>query len=112
MIFVAGGALLRTLGIPELYLPLLYIDVVAAGLQVVLLGLMNVFFYLDRRKAVLGITILFVVLNGAFTWATLGLGAPWFGYGFAGAVFVTVFVAFAVLDRRLERLEYDTFMLQ
>lgn len=112
VIFVAGGALLRTLGIPELYLPLLYIDVVAAGLQVVLLGLMNVFFYLDRRKAVLGITILFVVLNGAFTWATLALGAPWFGYGFAGAVFVTVFVAFAVLDRRLERLEYDTFMLQ
>ncbi|MBS0336159.1 MAG: exopolysaccharide Pel transporter PelG [Proteobacteria bacterium] len=111
-VFVAGGPLLRALGIPELYLPLLYIDVVAAGLQVVLLGLMNVFFYLDKRRVVLGITALFVALNGLFTWATIGLGAPWFGYGFAGAVFVTVFVAFQVLDRRLETLEYETFMLQ
>ena len=112
VIFVAGQALLRALGIPELYLPLLYIDVVAAGLQVVLLGLMNVFFYLDKRNVVLGLTALFATLNGLFTWATLDLGAAWFGYGFAGAVFVTVFVAFQILDRRLETLEYETFMLQ
>lgn len=112
IVFVAGGAMLRALGIPELYLPLLYIDVVAAGLQVVLLGLMNVFFYLDKRKVVLGITALFAVLNGIFTWVTLDLGAAWFGYGFAAAVFVTVFVAFQILDRRLETLEYETFMLQ
>jgi len=111
-IFVAGPAMLRALGIPELYLPLLYIDVVAAGLQVVLLGLMNVFFYLDKRRVVLGLTLLFAMLNGLFTWATLNLGAAWYGYGFAAAVFVTVFIAFQVLDRRLERLEYETFMLQ
>ena len=112
VIFVAGPSLLRLLGIPALYLPLLYIDVVAAGLQVVLLGLMNVFFYLDKRNVVLGITALFVVLNGIFTWATLELGAAWFGYGFAAAVFATVFAAFLVLDRKLDTLEYDTFMLQ
>lgn len=112
VVFVAGGAILRALGIPELYLPLLYIDVVGAGLQVVLLGLMNVFFYLDKRHVVLLLTAMFMLLNGLFTWATLHLGAPWFGYGFAGAVFVTVFVGFQILDRRLETLEYDTFMLQ
>lgn len=111
-IFVAGPALLRLLGIPQLYLPLLYIDVVGAGLQVVLLGLMNVFFYLDKRRIVLGLTALFALLNGLFTWATLQLGVAWYGYGFAGAVFVTVFIAFEVLDRRLETLEYETFMLQ
>ena len=111
-IFVAGPAMLRVLGIPQLYLPLLYIDVVAAGLQVVLLGLMNVFFYLDKRRVVLGLTAIFALLNGLFTWATLELGAAWFGYGFAAAVFVTVFIAFQILDRRLERLEYETFMLQ
>lgn len=112
VIFVAGPAMLRVLGIPELYLPLLYVDVVAAGLQVVLLGLMNVFFYLDKRRVVLGLTAIFAALNGLFTWATLDLGAAWFGYGFAAAVFVTMFIAFQVLDRRLERLEYETFMLQ
>ena len=111
-VFVAGPALLKALGIPQLYLPLLYIDVVAAGLQVVLLGLMNVFFYLDKRHIVLCLVALFAVLNGLFTWATLHLGAAWFGYGFALAVFITVFIAFQVLDRKLETLEYETFMLQ
>ncbi len=112
VIFVAGPALLRSLGIPELYLPLLYIDVVAAGLQVVLLGLMNVFFYLDKRMVVFWLTLIFATLNGALTWASLSLGAAWFGYGFAASVFITVFIAFQVLDRRLETLEYETFMLQ
>jgi uncharacterized membrane protein len=112
MIFVAGPALLRALGIPELYLPLLYIDVVGAGMQVVLLGLMNVFFYLDKRNVVLFLTALFATLNGIFTWMTLDMGAAWFGYGFAAAVFVTVFAAFEILDRRLDTLEYETFMLQ
>lgn len=111
-VFVAGPALLRWMGIPQLYLPLLYIDVVAAGLQVVLLGLMNVFFYLDKRAIVLGLVAMFALLNGLLTWATLHLGAAWFGYGFALAVFITVFVAFQVLDRKLETLEYETFMLQ
>ncbi len=109
---VAGPALLRALGIPELYLPLLYVDVAGAGLQVVLLGLLNVFFYLDKRRDVVMLSLMLVVLNGGLTWATLQLGALWFGYGFALAMFLTVIAAFQRLDRTLENLEYETFMLQ
>jgi uncharacterized membrane protein len=109
---VAGPALLRALGIPELYLPLLYVDVAGAGLQVVLLGLLNVFFYLDKRRDVVMLSLMLVILNGGLTWATLQLGALWFGYGFALAMFLTVIAAFQRLDRTLENLEYETFMLQ
>ncbi|MGH8764845.1 MAG: exopolysaccharide Pel transporter PelG [Burkholderiales bacterium] len=112
VVFIAGPKLLEWAGIPQLYLPLLYIDVVAAGLQVVLLGLLNVYFYLDKRRTVLGVTLLFLVLNGLFTWATLHLGVTWFGYGFAIAVLVTVIAGFYMLDKKLESLEYETFMLQ
>ncbi|MFX8565801.1 exopolysaccharide Pel transporter PelG, partial [Acinetobacter baumannii] len=74
MLFVVGDNLLRWLGISELYLPLLYIDVIGASLQVVFLGVVNVFFYLDKRRIVLFLTGLFVVLNTIFTAITLYLG--------------------------------------
>lgn len=112
LVFVAGPALLAWAGIPRLYLPLLYVDVIAAGLQVVLLGLLNVFFYLDKRGTVLGLTLAFLVMNGAFTWLSLQLGAPYYGYGFAGAMLAAVVIGFIALDRKLESLEYETFMLQ
>jgi uncharacterized membrane protein len=111
-VFVAGPALLNLLGISQLYLSLLYVDVVAAGLQVVLLGLLNVFFYLDKRAEVLLLTTLFLILNVAFTAMTLLLGAPFFGYGFAIALLATVLTAMLVLENNLGRLEYETFMLQ
>ncbi len=34
------------------------------------------------------------------------------GYGFAGAVVLTSTVGLAILLRKLEQLEYETFMLQ
>ena len=112
LVFVAGPSLLDWAGIPRLYLPLLYVDVIAAGLQVVLLGLLNVFFYLDKRGTVLGLTLAFLALNAGLTWLSLQLGAPFYGYGFAGAMLLAVLMGFAALDRKLERLEYETFMLQ
>lgn len=112
VVFVAGPTLLEWAGIPGLYLPLLYVDVVAAGLQVVLLGLLNVFFYLDKRRIVLGLTLAFLAMNGLFTWLSLQLGAPYFGYGFALAVLFSVVLGFIALDRKLDSLEYETFMLQ
>lgn len=111
-VFVAGPAILDWLGISQLYLSLLYIDVVAAGLQVVLLGVLNIFFYLDRRATVLFLTTLFLILNLGFTAITLQLGAPYYGYGFAVALLVTVLVAMLMLETKLARLEYETFMLQ
>lgn len=110
--FVAGPTVLDWLGISRLYLPLLYVDVVAAGLQVVLLGILNIFFYLDKRITVTFLTALFLILNVGLSALTLKLGAPFFGYGFALALLATVLVALVMLEDKLKRLEYETFMLQ
>jgi polysaccharide biosynthesis protein PelG len=111
-LFVIGAALLNWLQISTLYLPLLYVDVIAASLQVVFMGVINVFFYLDKRRAVLVLVALFVLLNVVFTAITLNLDPGWYGYGFAAALLVVVLLSLVWLDRRLESLEFETFMLQ
>jgi uncharacterized membrane protein len=110
--FVAGPTLLEALGISELYLPLLHVQVIGAGLQVVLLSVLNVFFYLDQRRIILFLCAEFLLLNVLLTGLTLRAGAAFYGYGFALSVLVTLVTALVILDRKLSRLEYETFMLQ
>lgn len=110
--FVAGPALLQSLGIPQRYLPLLYVDLVAAGLQVVLLGLLNVLFYLDRRREVALVSAVLLVGNIVLTFVSLQLGPAFYGYGFAFGLLAAVILGMALLDRKLDVLEYETFMLQ
>jgi polysaccharide biosynthesis protein PelG len=112
IVFIAGPALLRWAGISELHLPLLYVQVVGASLQVVFLGLLNVFFYLDKRAIVLILTAAFVVLNVALTALSFYLGPAFYGYGYAISLLIIVLVAMQWLELRLSRLEYETFMLQ
>jgi uncharacterized membrane protein len=110
--FALGGSLLAALGISSLYLPLLYVDVVGAALQVVLLGILNILFYLDQRRSVVVLTATLPLANIVFTAISLRLGAQWFGYGFALAMLTTVLMGIWMLNRKLEVLEYETFMLQ
>lgn len=112
IVFIAGPSLLRWAGISELHLPLLYVLVVGASLQVVFLGLLNVFFYLDKRTIVALLTLLFVVLNIALTALSFYLGPAFYGYGYAVSLLICVLVAMQWLEHRLSRLEFETFMLQ
>jgi uncharacterized membrane protein len=112
LLIVVGQSVLTWLGISTLYLPLLYIDVIAAGLQVVLLGILNVFFYLDKRRIVLWLCATFVFLNLVLTLVSVHLGPAFFGYGFAVALLVVVVAGLVLLQRKLAVLEYETFMLQ
>ncbi|MEN3110787.1 exopolysaccharide Pel transporter PelG [Uliginosibacterium paludis] len=109
---VAGPAALRALGISELYLSLFYIQTVGASLQVGLLALLNVFFYLDQRRIVLMLTLCFALANFLLTLVTLRLGAGWYGYGYCAATLLTLVLGLYLLDHKLDHLEYETFMLQ
>jgi uncharacterized membrane protein len=111
-VVAAGPVLLRALGISELYLPLLQVHVISAGLQVVLLGILNVFFYLDQRAAVLAVSTLLAASNLLLTLVTMRLGPPWYGYGYACALLLAVMGGAWLLARKLDSLEYETFMLQ
>ncbi len=109
---VFAPSIFDKLQISQLYLPLFYVDAVAASLQVALLAMMNVFFYLDKRFIVLVLVGMLSVLNIGFTIATLYMGAAFYGYGFALALLITLVTSLVMLERKLSRLEYETFMLQ
>ncbi|MEK6346953.1 MAG: exopolysaccharide Pel transporter PelG [Burkholderia sp.] len=111
LILAFGAELLPALHISSLYMPLLTIDVIAASLQVLLLGLLNVFFYLDARRTALRVCAAFALLNGGLTWVTLQMSPNAYGYGFAATLLILVVAAILLLDRKFSRLEYETYML-
>ena len=80
--------------------------------QVGLMAVLNVFFYLDQRRVVLLLCLQFVLLNIALTGFTLYAGAALYGYGFALSTLLTLCTGLYLLSRQLNRLEYETFMLQ
>ena len=107
-----GPAILDFLGVSRLYQPLLDVDLIGVGVQVLLLAILNVLFYLDLLWIAFFICLLFLASNIGLTWLTFQLGPQFFGFGFAGAVAIASLVGLGVLSRQLDRLEYETFMLQ
>ncbi len=109
--FLWAEDLFAALGISQLFLPLLFVDVVGAGVQVILMALLNVFFYLDRRRSVIAVTLTFFLTNLVLTIVTQQLGPAFFGYGFVIAAVLASLVGLIILNRRVYDLEYETFML-
>ena len=66
--------------------------------------------YFDLRRTVLALTILFFVLNGALTFATLQLGEVYYGYGYLLAGAISLLVSITVLTRELPWLAYHAFI--
>ena len=112
VLIFAADQILNVFGISINYRMLFSVDVVAVGVQVVLLGIFNVLFYLDKRYMILSLAILFAISNVILTLISQSLGPAFYGFGFAGAVLLTTIFGFSVLNRKLNRLEYETFMLQ
>ncbi len=111
VIMATGAQIFAALGISELYLPLLKVQLVAAALQVVFLAIINVFCYLDQRRMLVLLTSLFLVLNIIFTAISLSLGPQFFGFGYMAALGVCVLVGLWLVNRKMGELEYVTFML-
>lgn len=112
LLFVVGERLFTYLQMSDLYLPLLYVQTIAAALQVIFLSILTVYFYLDKRVVVLALCLLFVIGNASFTLLSLSLGPVYYGYGFALSLLLCVVAGFKALERTFDRLEYSTFMLQ
>ncbi|VAX12224.1 Pellicle/biofilm biosynthesis inner membrane protein PelG, MATE family transporter [hydrothermal vent metagenome] len=112
LLLLWGQDILQAIGISPLYVRLFYIDVVGVSVQVLLLSIMNVLFYLDGRRIALFLSLLFLLSNSLFSWLSIQLGASFFGYGFTLAMALTSLVGLALLSRKMNRLEYETFMLQ
>lgn len=112
VLLASGADLLSWFGISPIYQPLFNMNVLAAGVLLLLLAVLNVLFYLDRRATVLKLCMGFLATNALFSWATLHIGPLFFGAGFGLSVLLTAGAGLFMLIRHLEQLEYETFMLQ
>ncbi|WP_394823024.1 exopolysaccharide Pel transporter PelG [Pendulispora albinea] len=110
VLLLVGAKVLQLFRIPPFYLYLFRIDVVAVGFQVVLLGLFTILFYLDYRKLVMYLCGFFLVANVTLSLVSLHFGPRFYGFGFAVAVALTSVLTLAMLSRKLDRLDYETFM--
>lgn len=111
-IALTGPWILAAFDISPLYLPLLYVDAVGVGAQVLFVAVLSVLFYLDKRHVALAVTTLFFVSNVLLSALTLRLGPDWYGYGFAVSVSISSLAGLVLLSRKIERLEFETFMAQ
>ncbi|HTX04965.1 MAG TPA: exopolysaccharide Pel transporter PelG [Steroidobacteraceae bacterium] len=107
-----GPSLLAVFRIPTLYFPLLAIDSVGVGLQLLVMAGLNILFYLDRLRTTAAISAIMLLGNLAFSYLSLLLGPFYYGYGFVLAMLVPAVLVLAVIDRAMDRLNYTTFMLR
>jgi uncharacterized membrane protein len=112
ILLAIGDRLLAWVGISPFYSVLLNIDLVAVGVQVLLLAVLNVLFYFDYRKDALYLCLLCFTSNVVFTLASQYVGPAFYGYGFALSMVTTTLVGMIIVSKRLSRLVYETFMLR
>lgn len=107
-----GPSLLAVFHIPALYFPLLAIDSVGVGLQLLVMAGLNILFYLDRLRTTALISAAMLAGNLGFSYLSLLLGPFYYGYGFVLAMLLPAVLALAVIDRAMDKLNYTTFMLR
>jgi uncharacterized membrane protein len=112
ILLLMAAEVLQAFGISPLYRPLLCVNLVGVALQLVVLAVFNVLFYLDKRRTALSLCLLFCLCNTVFSLASMAAGPMFYGYGFALAVLITGVAGLLCLSRSLDRLEFETFMLQ
>jgi polysaccharide biosynthesis protein PelG len=107
-----GPSLLAVFRIPTLYFPLLAIDSVGVGLQLLVMAGLNILFYLDRLRTTAAISATMLLANLGLSYLSLELGPFFYGYGFVLAMLLPAVLVLSVIDRVMDRLTYSTFMLR
>ena len=110
VLLLLGTPLIGLFGIPAIYSYLFKVDVVGVGFQTFLLGIFTILFYLDYRRLVLWLAATFAVANTGLSLLSQVLGPRFYGFGFAASAALTAAIGLQALSRRLDRLEYETFM--
>ncbi len=98
--------------IPQLYAELFHIDMVGAQLQLGFMSALALLYYLDRRRATMWLSLLFLLLNGSLSLLSIYLGPSFFGYGYTFSLLIVFIISLWVINKTLEDIEYETFLLR
>ena len=109
IMFLLACFIFSVFKILPIYLNLLFILIVAVGLNVVLWGLLNILYYMTQYLHAFYVSLLFVLSNFTFTLLSLHAGPSFFGYGFSLSLVLSIACALIFLNRGFNNLEYTTF---
>ena len=112
ILFLTAPKVFEMLNIPQLYLGLLYILTIGAMLQVAFMSVLAILYYLDRKKEAMWLSISFFFLNAILTLVSIDMGPAMFGYGYTVALLIVFIASLLVIRNEMNRLDYETFMLQ
>ena len=112
LLFLTAPKVFDLLHIPQLYLGLLYILTIGAMLQVGFMSVLAILYYLDRKHKAMWLCVSFFVLNGVLTFISINMGPAMFGYGYTGSLLIVFLASLVVIRNEMDRLDYETFMLQ
>ncbi|KTC85776.1 MULTISPECIES: exopolysaccharide Pel transporter PelG [Legionella] len=112
LVFLFGERILQLLHISILYYNLLYVAVIGTSLQVVLLAINDILYYMDRRRDVFVLSLLYFILNVIFTPISIYLGPFYYGFGFTFALAIVCILGMYFLTEEFKELEYKVIMLR
>jgi polysaccharide biosynthesis protein PelG len=111
IMFLLAGFIFSVFEILPIYLNLLFILLIAVGLNVILWGLLNILYYLTQYRHALYVSFLFVLSNCIFTLLSLKAGPYYFGYGYGFSLLLSIALALIFTNKDFNHLEYYTFMM-
>ena len=109
---ILAPKILEFLGVSYLQLGVFRFGVLGAFFHVLLLCLTIVLSYFELRAQVLFLTFFFLATNVVFTFASLGHGFAYYGYGYFASALLSFLVGALVTFRELGRIPYHTFITQ
>ncbi|MFN3947720.1 MAG: exopolysaccharide Pel transporter PelG [Aquificaceae bacterium] len=96
--------------LPLLYIPLFHVLLFGTYFQLLLMSVIAMLFYFDRRKEALTTVFAFFAFNLLLSQITIILGPYYYGYGFVLSTFISFLIAIIFLRRFLHGIHYYTFM--
>jgi uncharacterized membrane protein len=112
MLFLSAPKIFAALNIPQLYLGLFYVLTIGAMLQLAFMSVLAILYYLDRKMVAMWLSLAFFILNTILTLLSIDMGPAMFGYGYAVSLLIVYTASILVLRNEMNRLNYETFMLQ
>ena len=112
ILFLTAPYVFDALHIPQLYLGLLYILTIGAMLQIAFMSVLAILYYLDRKQVAMWLCLAFFIGNAVLTYISIGMGPSMFGYGYTVSLLLVFLASLVVIRNEMDRLDYETFMLQ
>lgn len=102
--------ILTLLGYPVSYSRIFQFDTIGVSLQLLFMGILNVYFYMDLRRRSVLLTLSFLSGNVIFTWLSIQGGPFFYGMGFMFSLFLTNIIGLFLLKKDLEDIDFITFV--